>query len=122
MIEFHHNGAGTDDPAEYLQRSTTTPYRQGGIFLLGEAYVIPSLSWQVTALWSLGVQSLYNLSDESAFWSVSSAYSLAQNVYVDLGYYHFTGNKLSLPAGVPVLESEYGPNPDTLYASIRFYF
>lgn len=122
MIEYHHNGAGSDDPALYLQQSTTLPYQRGGVFLLGEHYLIPVITWQATPLWSLAFQSLHNLDDGSAFMSVTAQYNLAENVYADFGYYHFRGDDLSLVAGMPLLESEYGTNPDTLYASLRYYF
>lgn len=123
MVEYHYNGAGTEKTDRYLQRSGTLPYRQGGVFLLGKHYMIPALNWQLTPLWTLALQSLHNLSDDSTFLSITAEYNVAENFYMDIGYYHFRGEELDeTSTGRPVLESEYGTNPDTLFASIKFYF
>ena len=112
LVEYHYNGAGGASPADYLARLATTPYRVGGIFLLGRQYLIPSISIQVSPLWTVSLQCLANLADSSMFASVAAAYNVSENAYIDLGYYHFLGGSLT----------EYGSNPDTLYASLRYYF
>ncbi|MFP6808779.1 MAG: hypothetical protein VB957_16615 [Pseudomonadales bacterium] len=123
MVEYHYNGAGSDDPAEYLALFNILPYQRGGVFLLGQEYLMPSLSFQLSPLWNFGIQSIINLSDQSAFVSISAEYYLAENFYMDFGYYHFEGDELTtLVPGIPRFQSEYGTNPDVLYASIRFYF
>jgi hypothetical protein len=123
MVEYHYNGAGSDNPEDYLLLLETLPYRQGGVFLLGKEYIMPSVRFQASALWSVGFQGIYNLSDDSAFLSVSAEYNVAEDFYMDFGYYHFTGDELTIvPPGIPVLQSEYGTNPDTIFASLRFYF
>ncbi len=123
QIEYHYNGAGSDSPDNYLDSLTTLPYEQGGIFLLGEHYLIPAFTYQVSPLWFISTQAIVNLSDHSAFVSFSAEYNIAENLYMDFGYYHFQGDDLSLDqAGTPTLGSEYGTNPDTLYLSIRYYF
>ena len=66
---------------------------------------------------------VYNLSDDSAFISLSAEFNVAENFYIDFGAYHFPGEDLRLgTTGIPEFRSEYGPNPDTLYTSIRYYF
>ena len=123
MIEYHHNGAGSDDADKYLSLLTTLPYQRGGVFLLGQDYVIPSFSVALSPLWGIGAQAIYNLSDDSAFFSLSAEYNVAENVYMDFGFYHFFGDEITgTVSGTPVLHSEYGTNPDTIYTSLRFYF
>ncbi len=123
MVEYHYNGAGSDNPEDYLSLLDTIPYRQGGVFLLGKEYIMPSISFQASPIWSIGFQGIYNLSDDSAFLSVSAVYNVAEDFYMDFGYYHFVGDELIIQApGIPVLQSEYGTNPDTVFASLRFYF
>lgn len=123
MIEYHHNGAGSDDANKYLRLLTTLPYQRGGVFLLGQDYVIPSFSVALSPLWGIGAQAIYNLSDDSAFFSLSAEYNVAENVYMDFGFYHFFGDEITgTVSGTPVLHSEYGTNPDTIYTSLRFYF
>ncbi len=123
MVEYHYNGAGSDAPEDYLALFDSTPYQRGGVFLLGENYLMPSLSVQVTPLWTVGLQAIVNLDDESVFSTVSAEYNVAENFYMDFGVYLFTGDDLTVtPFGLPVFESEYGVNPNTAYASIRWYF
>lgn len=123
QIEYHYNGAGSNDSDDYLDLIGTTPFQRGGVFLLGKRYLMPAVTWQVTPLWFLSGQAIVNLSDNSSFISVSGEFNFAENFYMDLGYYHFTGDDLDVsPIGLPRIRSEYGLNPDTVYASIRYYF
>ena len=123
MVEYHHNGAGSDRPEDYPALPGTLPYQGGGIFLLGENYLIPSLSVLVTPLWTIAGQAVVNLDDQSVFMSMTAEYNLAENLYMDFGIYRFIGDDLSVDAaGMPVFGSEYGSNPDTLYTSLRWYF
>ena len=123
MIEFHHNGAGAAEPDEYLSLLTTLRYQRGGVFLLGQNYLIPSVSVQLSPLWGVRVQAIYNLTDDSAFFSLSAEYNVAENFYIDFGIYHFFGDEITgLAQGRPLLRSEYGTSPDVMYSSLRFYF
>jgi hypothetical protein len=49
MVEYHYNGAGSEDTADYIVEQFTKPYQAGGVFLLGQDYLIPSLSWHKSA-------------------------------------------------------------------------
>ena len=123
QIEYHYNGAGSNDHNDYLSNLSATPYQRGGVFLLGENYIMPSFTVQLSSLWFVATQVIYNLDDNSAFLSVSAEYNIAENFYMDFGYYHFSGDEFSLTeTGLPQLDSEYGSNPSTLFASIRYYF
>jgi len=123
QVEYHYNGAGSDDAEDYLQVAATHPYRRGGVFLFGEHYLIPSVSVQLSPLWVVSAMGIMNLSDDSAFFSMSAAYNIAEDFYMDFGIYHFRGDKLELsPVGLPLLGSEYGASPDMFYTSIRYYF
>lgn len=123
MIEYHFNGAGSDNPDDYLSLLGTLPYQKGGVFLLGEDYLMPSFNVRLSPLWNLGFQVIYNLSDDSAFLSISADYNVAEDFYMDFGFYHFIGDELTtLAPGVPLFQSEYGTNPDVVFTSLRFYF
>jgi hypothetical protein len=101
----------------------TQPYQRGGVFLLGERYVIPSLAVQVSPLLSFNVQGIFNLEDNSNYTMLSAEYNVAENVYMDFGVYVFSGRGLMLsPQQSLMLGSEYGANPNMLYASLRWYF
>ena len=43
---------------------------------------------------------------------MTASWNATQNIYVDVGLYGFTGDD----------GTEYGDNPQTLFASIRYYF
>ena len=123
QIEYHYNGAGSSDYKDYPSLFDTKPYQRGGVFLLGENYIMPSFTLQLSPLWSISAQTIYNLDDHSAFASLAAEYNVAENFYMDFGYYHFNGDDLSLSeTGQVNFNSEYGPNPRTLFTSIRYYF
>ena len=123
QIEYHYNGAGNDDPADYIAAAASLPYQRGGVFLYGRDYLIPSFSAQVSPLLSLSAAAIINLSDDSAFLNVAAEYNIAEDFYMDFGWYHFVGDDLETNnLGLPELGSEYGTSPDMLYTSIRFYF
>lgn len=118
MLEYHYNGAGANDPDDYLNLFISTPYQAGGVFLLGKHYLLPSLSWQVSPLTTVSLQLIANLEDESMFTNLSADFSLNDNLYLGLSYFGFSGDKPDFTE----LNSEYGSNPDRLIASLRFYF
>lgn len=123
IVEYHYNGAGSDDPEDYFTQFDTTPYRQGGVFLLGRNYLLAFINRQVTPLWTLNGAVFYNFSDDSVFTQINAEYNIADDVYINLGYYHFSGDEIIIdPLGRPEFQSEYGPNPNIFYAAIRYYF
>ena len=122
-VEYHFNGAGSDNPSNYFNLLSQTPFTLGGVFLLGKNYLIPAVSIQLSALISAGIQGVLNLDDHSTYTSVTLSYNVKEDLYLGAGYYHFSGSKLTLsPLGNPVLNSEYGSNPDNLFVSINYYF
>ena len=83
------------------------------------------MSVQLNPLWLLGFQAIYNISDNSAFMSVSAEFNVSEDIYLDFGYYHFTGDNVeraNANTNTLKLASEYGFNPDVLYTSFRYYF
>ncbi|MDZ7685921.1 MAG: hypothetical protein U5O39_13695 [Gammaproteobacteria bacterium] len=110
--QYHFNGAGSSSAFNYPELLQSSAYRTGGVFLLGRHYLIGSVSIQASPLWSLGTRAIRNLSDDSTFASATATWNAMQNLYIDLGVYAFTGDA----------QSEFGSNPETLYASVRFYF
>ncbi len=123
MLEYHRNGAGSKRATDYAGLFNSTPYQLGGVFLLGRDYLIPVFTMRVSPLWNLAAQSIINLNDDSVFLALSAEYNLAENFYMDFGYYRFSGDDIALGTNnSPQFQSEYGSNPDTAYISLRFYF
>ena len=98
--------------------AATQAYQRGGIFLLGQHYLIPGLNLQLTPLLTISAQAIINLADTSAFVSVDGSYNLAEDLYLGAGYYHFTGNAPTASG----LAAEYGASPDALYMRLSLYF
>jgi predicted porin len=127
MIEYHFNGAGSNNPDNYLEQLDDTAYSAGGVFLLGKNYLIPVISWQQSTLLTLSLQTLANLDDGSMFLSMNAEYSLSDNLYMGLGYHHFIGEDFNFFNEIPndalfEFGSEYGSNPDSIFVSLRYYF
>ena len=123
QIEYHHNGAGSKTPVNYLRNLETVPYQRGGVTLLGQRYIIPVISFRPSALWSVAIQGIFNVDDHSAFTSISAQYNATENIYMDIGLYRFNGDSIKIsPTGAYELTSEYGTNPNLAFFSVRYYF
>lgn len=121
MLEFHYNGAGARETSAYANQLNTSAYQSGGVFLLGETYLAPSLSWQISALTSASAQMILNLDDHSSFFSLGFDHSLSDNLYIGGNLYIFSGDEAR--TGFPLDPgSEYGNNPNQVIVNLRYYF
>ncbi len=119
FVEYHFNQAGETDPREYLGNTTRTAYLEGSTYLLGRHYLIPGLVRQVTPLLTATLETLWNLSDGSAYLAPSAEYNLAENIYLAGGAFIGVGKGPNLLEGT---RSEFGSYPDILFTSFRVYF
>lgn len=126
MLEYHYNGAGSDSVSEYTAIASQAPYQKAGVYLYGEHYIIPALTWMASPLLSVSASAFYNLSDGSVFLSVSSETSWSDNLYSDFGLYMSHGESLQYQTTMSespyALGSEFGAYPLSLFASLRYYF
>ena len=122
FAEYHFNGAGASDPADYLARLKSFAYQKGGVFLLGRHYFIPGLSYQITPLLSSRIQSMVNLQDGSTFISGAFEYGVSENVYLDLGFFGSLGASPRQAGDGVLLASEFGSYPIQVYGAVRWYF
>ncbi|MEY8198266.1 MAG: hypothetical protein RPS47_03395 [Colwellia sp.] len=67
MIEYHYNGAGSNNVDDYIELTTQAPYQKAGVYLYGEHYLIPALTWLASPLVSVSASAFYNISDSSVF-------------------------------------------------------
>lgn len=123
-LEYHYNGAGSNNSEDYISLLNTTPYKKLGIYLLGKQYLIPALIWTATPLITVNASGFFNLSDQSIFLNLSSEVSWSDNLYSDFGIYLSSGDGLiNQPSPQQVaLGSEFGSYPLSLYASLKYYF
>lgn len=123
MIEYHYNDAGNLEPRRYRSTARTAAYTRGGVYLLAKRYVMPSVSVSISPIWTLTLQSVVNLDDNSAFSSIIAEFNFGENLYSDFGIYLNTGEELDLLGGkFPRVNSEFGSLPSLGFASVRYYF
>lgn len=125
MVEYHHSSFGTDDPAQYQNFALTEGARSGGIYLVGRDYIIPSVSWTLTPLLGLAASAFVNLTDSSAFVTLSGNYSLSDNLYTDFGVQMGAGEGTTLETLIvpQIIDgTEFGSFPTTAFVSLRYYF
>ena len=126
MFEYHYNGAGSRNPNEYHKLVSQAPYQKAGVFLLGQHYLIPAVTWLASPLVSLSASAFYNVSDNSVFVNISSETSWTDNLYSDFGVYLTAGDSLQYQTIADETEysfgSEFGAYPLSIYASLRYYF
>jgi len=123
MAEYHYNGAGSADPADYAELFQQTAYSEGSVYLLGKHYFIPGVNWQITPLLTLNGQALWNLTAASFFIAPSWSYSFANDVTLEGGAFIPAGrpSEANLRGGLDT-RSEYGLYPAIYYASIKVYY
>jgi hypothetical protein len=126
MIEYHYNGAGSNNAEYYTELATEAPYQKAGVYLYGEHYIIPALTWLASPLISVSTSAFYNIRDRSMFLTINSEMSWSDNLYSDFGLYISHGDTMQYQENSTDVEyifgSEFGSYPLSLYASLRYYF
>ena len=116
-LEYHFNGAGRPQAAQYLGLNSTA-YGSGTVYLLGRHYLAPALRLQADPLLSLQGQAVMNLTDGSWWLLAHAEYNVLENFYADLGLTQPIG---AGPSGF-LPQSEFGLYSAFQYAALRFYF
>jgi hypothetical protein len=126
FLEYHWNQAGSRNPEEYLDSLSSVAYADGATYLMGEHYLVPGTTYQLTPLTSLSSQLLLNVFDPSVFVSTTLDYNIAQSIYLSAGAMVGIGKSPddSVVSGSPdqALRSEFGGYPNVYYSSFRVYF
>jgi hypothetical protein len=117
-VEGAWNGFGTSNVDRYEQVAASDRVRRGEVTSLGQWYVGASASWQAHPLLVLTAAVLANLNDGSVMLLPQAAWSLGDNVVLELGGVVGLGPG---PGADGQLRSEYG-GVDAVYAAIRLYF
>jgi hypothetical protein len=128
FVEYHYNGPGYTDADDYVSATERPAYREGGVYLLGEHYLIPGAVYQLTPLITLSGETLLNVTDPSAYIVANAEYNIAENIYLSGGFYVSAGQSPLLneapegPSEAVDFKSELGAYPDIIYTSFRVYF
>ena len=121
FLEYHYNGAGTDEPENYLSNIERSAYTRGGVYLLGIHYLAPGINHQLTPLISLGGQILINLTDPSIWFAPNIAYNIAEDIHLSFGGLLSLGKTPKNGAEIE-LQSEFGSYPNLFFTSISVYY
>lgn len=128
FIEYHFNQVGSNQADEYHQILSHPAYSDGAVYLMGQHYLIPGVSWQVSPLVTAGGQILANLGDPSLLVAPNLEYNIAENVYLSAGAYVGIGSAPSVTIEeISQLrwlqfDSEFGAYSDVYFVSLRAYF
>ncbi|MBI4826338.1 MAG: hypothetical protein HY807_07955 [Nitrospirae bacterium] len=117
--EYHYNGAGSGRSESYFTPINKIAFKEGAVYLLGRHYIAPGFSYQITPLLLFSGNALINLNDGSALLSPIIEYSIAQDIYANLGAYIGSGDSSDNPLKP---DNEFGLYNDTYYAALNIYY
>ncbi len=119
FLEYHFSSPGTDDPDNYPYIIEGSAFQNGGIYLLGKHYLSPGTRWTATPLLNFTGQALVNLTDASAYLSVTSEYSISQNTLLSAGLSRGLASVLNTAGDA---RTEFGSWPGYYFLSAGYYF
>ncbi|MEA3297219.1 MAG: hypothetical protein U9R56_05085, partial [candidate division Zixibacteria bacterium] len=129
FLEYHYNQPGTGDAGSYLENMESIAYSDGTVYLMGEHYITPGVSCQITPLITVSGEALVNLADPSVMLSPTVEYNIAEDIYVAIGAWVGFGRSphIKIQRSTPsekqlVLRSEFSGYPDVYFGSFRIYF
>lgn len=121
FVEYHFNGAGAADLKNLMALLNQPAYMRGGVYLLGNHYLAPGVSHQLTPLINLSGQFLLNLSDLSSWLTPQIAYNVAEDIHLSIGFF-FSFGKHPLDDDPNQYQSEFGLYPNLFFTSFSMYF
>jgi hypothetical protein len=125
FIEYHFSEAGSREPENYLKNLSSPAFTEGAVYLMGEHYLAPGMTYQITPLITFTGQMLINVTDPSAFLAPQVEYNIAKNIYLSAGAFIGLGENpefVITNGPSPVFRSEFGGYPNIYYTSFRIYF
>lgn len=140
FTEYHYNGAGMTNPNNYTnfidignlnKNYNVTAYEQGYVYLLGQHYLIPGVTIELTPLISTSAMCFINLIDLSMLISPTLTYNAAENITLGAGAFISAGQRASTQilvnnnkiSGLNIdTHSEFKLYPDTYFVSVMIYF
>ncbi|MGM0554795.1 MAG: hypothetical protein ACQEVA_00265 [Myxococcota bacterium] len=118
--EYHFNGAGVADEADYVQQFSSEIFSRGESYFLGQQYVGATFSYTGVDDLSLSLTAISNLLDPSVLISPALRYDISQNADLSLGAFQgFGGAPEFLPT--PSFSSEFGSYGGFYFAQFRMF-
>jgi hypothetical protein len=124
IVQYLHNGAGSDDPAEYPEVARSAPLQEGLATLLGRHYLLAAPSYELHPLATLNGLLIWNLQDDSWLFRPLLELSLADNLSLELFWSHNEGRapqQRPWPQE-PVFRSEFGSQGDSGGLFLKWFF
>ncbi|MEJ2202699.1 MAG: hypothetical protein P8170_01180 [Gemmatimonadota bacterium] len=120
--EYHFNGVGAGDPADYVTVLSDPRFARGESYYLGRHYAGGAVVWTPgNDRLNLTVSALLNLQDPSTAITPVLTYDFGQSTRVSAGGMITSGSTPTL-GGAPALNSEYGTYGNLVFLRMSVYF
>ena len=123
--EYHYNGYGTSDSAEYIDRLTSPEFSRGEIYFVGEHYAGLAASWMPVEYATFILGGTMNILDPSVIVSPLIQYEVVQDINLRFGGYVAIGDypELRLDPDNPIdLNSEFGSYGNLFFMELSAFF
>ncbi len=124
--EYHFSLVGELRPSQYLENIWPgvgeNAYSDSGVYLLGQHYLAVGFTWEIVPLLNGSFQTLVNLTDGSLLISPRLEYSVADDLFWDIGASIGAGATARKGRFSTIPRSEFGLYPYTVYTAMRLYF
>lgn len=124
-VEYYRNGFGESDRARYAQPNAALLARieRGELFTLGRDYLGLGLQVELTPLFNLYNNLVWNLNDGSGLWQVRGVYDWQQDLQLQAGLNAPFGERGDEFGGVPVPGARaFLSSGWSLYLRVAYYF
>ncbi len=123
LAQYLYNGAGAEQPLDYIAAASSASFNEGLSFLLGQQYLMIGPSWEFHPLMTLSGLAILNLDDDSTMLRPQIKLSLGDNLNLDLFYSFHQGQEPQLIApSVYIPRSEFGSAGNSGGLLLRWYF
>lgn len=124
VTEYLYNGPGVNRPQAYPRALASAPLTEGLTYLLGRHYLLVAPSYELHPLVELQGLLMWNLDDHSTLTRPTLAFSLADNLALEVFWIFNQGRKPQPtgPGGPPLPESEFGWRGDSGGLFLKYYF
>ena len=118
MLDFHHNPMGAEKPKNYPSNASSEIYQEFPISLLGRNYLLPTLTYQFSPLWSLSSSTFSNLNDGSSLNTSQLEWSISEDSLLSCSISFASGKRSVLPEEK---QSEFGDLPNSFQLILKHY-
>ena len=118
MLDFHHNPIGAEKPKNYLSNASSTIYQEFPVTFLGRDYLLPTLTYQFSPLWSLSSSTFSNLNDGSSLNTSQLEWSISEDSLLSCSISFASGKRSVLPEEK---QSEFGDLPNSFQLILKHY-